>query len=66
MPRLCHVVTLYPMQASKEILTNSLVALKAKPTEEKPAVVVDEASDGEVKAARQKRSVSVSVSPSQV
>ena len=53
------------MQASKEILTNSLVALKAKPTEEKPAIVVDEASDGEVKAARQKRSVSVSVSPSQ-
>eukprot|EP00091_Calanus_sinicus_P016394 TRINITY_DN3571_c0_g1_i1.p1 TRINITY_DN3571_c0_g1~~TRINITY_DN3571_c0_g1_i1.p1 ORF type:complete len:124 (-),score=28.85 TRINITY_DN3571_c0_g1_i1:371-742(-) len=42
--------------ASKEILTNSLVALKAKPTEEKAAVVVDEASDEEVKAARQKRS----------
>ena len=42
---------------SKEILTNSLVALKAKPTEEK-AAIVDETGDTVVKAARQKRSVS--------
>merc|ERR1711892_1018846 len=41
--------------ASKEILTNSLVALKLKPADEK-AVDVDEPTDGEVKTARQKRS----------
>lgn len=40
-------------KASKEILTNSLVALKAKPSEEK-ASIADEAV--EVNAARQKRS----------
>ena len=45
----------FPLQASKEILTNSLIALKTKPAEE-PAVFVE--GGAQDKQSRQKRSVS--------
>jgi len=45
-----------PIQASKEILTNSLVALKSKPIEEKAESADAAAADEEGQTARQKRS----------